>query len=73
MIDWNDLSYQNSNSLGKVTIKSLSDEGFKQYLSKESYARSYLSNKFPFLKERFRKNDVDFNHVNRENKDSYYK
>ena len=73
MIDWNDLSYQNSNSLGKVTIKSLSDEGFKQYLSKESFARSYLSNKFPFLKERFRKNDVVSNHENRENNDLYDK
>ncbi len=73
MIDWHDLSYKNSNSLGKVTIKSLSDEGFKQYLSKESFARSYLSNKFPFLKERFRKNDVVSNHENRENNDLYDK
>lgn len=73
MIDWNDLSYQNSNSLGKLTIKSLTDEGFKQYLSKDSYARSYLSNKFPFLKERYKKKDEEIKEANTENKNLYYR
>ena len=71
MIDWHDLSYQHNNSLGKVTIKSLTAEGFKQYLSKDSYARSFLTHKFPYLKENFIKFDVDIKPKIKENKDMY--
>ena len=51
MYDLDNFSYKNTNRTNsKFAIKPLSDEGFVKYHSKESYPRSYLNDKFPFLK-----------------------
>lgn len=59
MIDLNDFSYKQGFSNGSIQIKSLSDEGFQKYLSKDSYSRFYLTNKYPFLKDRIREKSED--------------
>ena len=53
-MELDDFSYKNGDSSGKIQIKSLSDEGFLKYLSKDSYSRLYLNKKFAFLNNQYK-------------------
>ena len=57
MIDYNQLSYKDKpfTQVKKYAVHPLSDQGFNQYLSKESYARQFLNKINPKLIEEFDK------------------
>lgn len=55
MYDFNSLNYRNRpfSQVKQYAIHPLSDKGFKDYISKDSYARKYLNKVHPQLVEEF--------------------